>query len=236
MWKGYEGKYFKGKDFYDWGTDNDISKVCDEFQEEYEFIEEMLRNKKRSSNKYIKMIYLYLYTITDECLSKVYKAICIYSETYINSKKVRASYEEISKIDNKTDLIDLFIDGVLDKELTGVNSKIKEINKLLKNFYEFSIDKKDLTELDIFNIKRNSLVHSGGKVNKITLNSFERCNIDMYKIDDLIQYTDKEIEILMKLISNLLWYMYNNIVKFYHHGFKKSIDDEIKQLDKDLEI
>lgn len=234
MWEGHEGKYFKGKDFYDWGTDNDILKVCHEFQEEYNFIEEILRNENKKSDKYIKMMYLYLYTIADECFAKVYKAICIYSETYINSKKIRASYEEISKIENKTDLIDLFIDGVLNSELTGVNLKIREINKLLKEFYEFAIDKRVLIELEIFNIKRNALVHNGGKVNRRILNSLQRFNINYYNIDELIRYTEEEVESAMKLLSDLLWYMHNNIVEFYEQGFKKGINEEIKQINKEL--
>lgn len=33
MWQGYEGKYFEGRDFYDWGIDIDIEKIVMQFQQ-----------------------------------------------------------------------------------------------------------------------------------------------------------------------------------------------------------
>ena len=36
MWNGYEGKYFEGRDFYDWGLDLDLQEIHGKFKNEIE--------------------------------------------------------------------------------------------------------------------------------------------------------------------------------------------------------
>ncbi|MBS4840166.1 MULTISPECIES: hypothetical protein [Clostridium] len=243
----YEGKYFNGKDFYDWGTDNDILKVSERFNNESFLLEMMLENKpeifdeeeykelkgffdnrcidlnKKCKDKYIKMIYLNLYIEAEECFAEIYKAICIYNPKFIEMKKVRTSYKEIIEITNNTDMSDLFIDGILENELSGLSSKIREINKLCNNFYGFTINKKDIELLDKFNIERNILVHSNGSVNNKSIKGLLKLGIGKVEIGDSIEYTEKNILDLIGCIRDLIHHLFDEISHFY--GNKINLDE-----------
>lgn len=39
MWEGYEGKYFKGRDFYDWGIDYELQEIIQKFNNDVDTIE-----------------------------------------------------------------------------------------------------------------------------------------------------------------------------------------------------
>ena len=134
-------KYFDRDDFYDWGTDHDIAKAHDWLCQEISTLSIMIESKPQLINeieeyndlfkpinfnmdeKYSKMVYLNFYIIVDECLNRIYKAICMYKNEIINEKSVKIDFIDIINKDDKDDLAELFIDNILDQNINNISKK-----------------------------------------------------------------------------------------------------------------
>lgn len=230
-------KYFDRDDFYDWGTDHDIMKSYEWLNSEIYTFTMMLRNKPKleietdedlqsyidehieklnfnMEEKFLKMIYLNFYIVADECLGRIYKAICMYNSDAINKGKVRVKFDDIINSEDKNDITELFVDNILDQNLTGISSKLQEINKMCKNYFEFEIDEKFIEKANIFRIERNLLVHSNGLINKRAIKDLSKIYPNL-KEGDMIEYTSDKIEKLLELFGTHIWELYNNIRDFY---------------------
>ncbi|GKZ02634.1 hypothetical protein ANS017_13220 [Paraclostridium bifermentans] len=230
-------KYFDRDDFYDWGTDHDIMKAYEWLGSESRIFDAMLRNKpklevevdevfKSMMDEYVekinfnmeerllKMIYLNFYIVADECLGRIYKAICMYNSSVVATNKIRLEYKDAINCEDKNDITELFVDNILDQALTGITSKLKEINKICKNSYEFEIDKEFIDKVEVFRVERNLLVHSNGIVNKKNIKELMKIHPNT-KIGDEVEYTSEKIEELLKLFDIHIWNLYEKIRDFY---------------------
>lgn len=230
-------KYFDRDDFYDWGTDHDIMKSYEWLNSEIYTFTMMLRNKPKleietdeglqsyidehieklnfnMEEKFLKMIYLNFYIVADECLGRIYKSICMYNRDIIRSGKVKVEFDDVINSEDKNDIMELFVDNILDQNLTGISSKLKEINKICKKYYEFEINKIFIEESNIFRIERNLLVHSNGLVNKRALKDLSKIYPNL-KIGDKIEYTLDKIDKLLDLFSSNIWELYERVSNFY---------------------
>ncbi|MGL6108173.1 hypothetical protein [Romboutsia sp.] len=248
--KDKKRKYFDRDDFYDWGTDHDIMKAYEWLGSESRIFDAMLRNKpklevevdevfKSMMDKYVekvnfnmeekllKMIYLNFYIVADECLGRIYKAVCMYNSSVVANNKIRLEYEDAINCEDKNDITELFVDNILDQSLTGITSKLKEINKICKRYYEFEIDKEFIDEANIFRIERNLLVHFNGIVNKRAVNDFGKIYPNI-KIEDEVEYTSEKIEKLLKLFDIHIWNLYEKIRDFYDPSsdYDELLDEE----------
>ncbi|RDY26805.1 hypothetical protein CHL78_012095 [Romboutsia weinsteinii] len=253
-------KYFDRDDFYDWGTDHDIMKASEWLGSEIHIFTMMLKNKPKleieSNNdyktyleerieklnfnmeeKFLRMIYLNFYIVVDECLGRVYKTICMYNSSVVANSKIRLEFEDAINCEDKNDITELFVDNILDQALTGISSKLKEINKICKTHYEFEIDKKFIDEANTFRIERNLLVHFNGVVNKRAIKDLSKIYPDI-KIGDEIEYTSDKIENLLELFGVHIWNLYENIrdfydpSKYYNELLKEYEDEEDEEDDK----
>lgn len=244
-------KYFDRDDFYDWGTDHDIMKAYDWLNQEIYIFTMMLRNKPKleigtyedlrtfidehieelnfnMEEKFLKMVYLNFYIVADECLSRIYKAICMYNSDVISKGKVRVEFEDVINGEDKNDIIELFVDNILDQNLTGISSKLQEINKICKNYFEFEIDKKFIEEANLFRIERNLLVHSNGLVNKRAIKDLSKIYPNL-KEGDMIEYTVDKIENLLDLFGVQIWNLYEKVSDFYDPSkYYEEILDELE--------
>lgn len=231
-------KYFDRDDFYDWGTDVDIEKAYDWVNQEIYVFTMMLRNQPKlemdmnedlrtfidehieklnfnMEERFLKMIYLNFYIVVDECLGRIYKAFCMYNSDVVNKGKVRIEFDDVVNTEDKNDITELFVDSILDQSLTGISSKLKEINKICKKYYEFEIDSSFIKEADVFRIERNLLVHSNGLVNKKALKDLSKVHANL-RIGDTIEYTSQKIEKLLDLFGSNIWDLYKSISDFYY--------------------
>ena len=185
-------------------------------------------------DKYSKMIYLNFYIVVDECLNKIYKAICMYKKELINEKSARVDFADIINGDNENDLAELFIDNILDQSINNISKKIKEINRICSENFKFKIDKDFIKGLDIFRIERNLLVHSNGIVNKRVMKELSKiCGDLQIQIGDEIEYSYEKIEDLLDLLSCGVEVFYYNIHNCYNPNDcreLKSHKDLIKEI------
>lgn len=246
-------KYFDRDDFYDWGTDHDIMKASEWLGSEINLFTMMLRNKPRleieidkelksfiddhidtlnfnMEEKFLKMIYLNFYIVADECLGRIYKAICMYNRDVINRGKVKVEFDDVFNSEDKNDIMELFVDNILDQNLTGISSKLKEINKICKKYYEFEIDKTFIEEVNIFRIERNLLVHSNGLVNKKALKDLSKIYPNL-KIGDKVEYTLDKIDKLLDLFGSNIWKLYEMVCDFYDPS--KYYEEMLAELDNE---
>lgn len=105
------------------------------------------------------MCFINMYTIIDEYLSEVSRAIAIYYERFIENVRIRTSYSELQAINNDTDLRDFFIKSALieDKNYTGATNKLTKIIR----FFDAKQEKLR-AQLALYQIERNSIVHNKG--------------------------------------------------------------------------
>ena len=245
-------KYFDRDDFYDWGTDHDIMKayewLCDEIctlrimiekkpylvNEDKEFNSLFKTINFNMNEKYSKMVYLNFYIVVDECLNRIYKAICMYKNEIINEKSARIDFIDIINKDNEDDLAELFIDNILDQNINNISKKIEEINKICNKFYEFKIDKNFIEELDIFRIERNLLVHSNGVVNKRAIKKLSKA-YEGLQVGDKIEYSYEKIERLLEIVScgfEILYYQVHNFYNPNNQIEPKSYKDLIREIEE----
>lgn len=246
-------KYFDRDDFYDWGTDVDIGKAHEWLDNEILTLGIMIGSKPQLGNeeeeeeldeffeeinfniddKYSKMIYLNFYIIVDECLNKIFKAICMYKNEFINEKSVKVDFIDIVNREDKDDLAELFIDNILDQNINNISKKIEEISKICNKYFKFKIDKDFIDELDVFRIERNLLVHSNGIVNKRVLNRLSKVYKEL-EIGDEIEYSYEKTERLLEVVSCGIEIIYSQVHNFYYPENQievKSYKDLIKDID-----
>lgn len=246
-------KYFDRDDFYDWGTDHDIMKASEWLGSEINTFRYMLKNKPKleieidkelesfmngyieelnfnMEEKFLKMIYLNFYIVADECLGRIYKAICMYNSNVISRGKAKVEFDDVINSEDKNDIMELFVDNILDQNLTGISSKLKEINKICKKYYEFEINKIFIEEANIFRIERNLLVHSNGLVNKKALKDLSKIYPNL-KIGDKIEYTLDKIDKLLDLFDSNIWELYERVRDFYDPS--KYYEEMLAELEND---
>lgn len=80
------------------------------------------------------MIYFNLDIVADECLDRIYKSICMYNREVVNKGKVRIEFDDVMNSKDKNDITELFVENILDQTLIGISFKLKEINKICKNY------------------------------------------------------------------------------------------------------
>lgn len=247
-------KYFDRDDFYDWGTDVDIEKayywldneiltlgimidsksqlINEDDEELDEFLKEINFN---IDNKYSKMIYLNFYIVVDECLNRIYKAICMYKNEFINKKSVKVDFIDIVNRKDRDDLAELFIDNILDQNINNISKKIREISRICKEYFGFEIDKNFISELDVFRIERNLLVHSNGIVNKRVVDTLSK-GYNGLKIGDEIEYSYEKTKRLLEIVSCGIEIIYYQVQNFYYPNKQielKSYKDSIKEVEEE---
>lgn len=239
---------------YDYEVDKEIGDIYDSLCDEIRTFNTMLRITPKTPNlsgeessdidelirdinfnieeKYLKMLYTNFYTITDEYLGKIYKTICMYDSNLINKKEVRVEFNEVINKENECELLEIFIDNIIDQKLGNISLKISEINKICKEHFGFKLNRTFIDELEIFRLERNSLVHFGGKVHKKNFNVLSNVYPDI-KINDSIIYTSEKVETLLDLVNCEIEKFYCQIYNFYNPDNKievKSFKDVLEEI------
>lgn len=298
----YEGKFFEGRDFYDWGLDYEIIKIKDMyhadinllrfyrenfFQEsrigtinfkeltpiQKEIIEIILSNatledlenilhshkddlidkypwitkiivleeklEERDSffetiiaNEYMKQLHIHnkmcfvnTYTLLDEFLAELIKALGMYVENFLSEVNIRINYKQLLKIENDTDLKEYFIDSAMisDKNFSGVVNKVRYVLKHLNATSEF----KWLDDIKLLNEKRNCLIHNKGYLNKKAIKNIGEELVDKLKLSEnmKVQLDNKEVDAYVDLTEKIINYFSVKTLNTYFDNIVTDLDE-----------
>lgn len=171
-----------------------------------------------------RMSFINLYTIVDEFLVEVIRAIGVYYSRFVRNYKVRVNYDDISGITNDTDLRDYIIQTALveDKNLSGATNKLNAI-------YRFFEKKNDdiRASLALFQIERNSFIHNQGIYSDRDLSKIQQNLIENYHItlNGKIRLTNDRINDVIKLIENIFVDLQWKVDEFFGFGLGTALSE-----------
>lgn len=160
------------------------------------------------------MCLINMYTIIDEFLSEVARAIGVYHSRFVDKVRIRTSYSELREINNDTDMRDYVVKTALleDKNFTGVINKFTQIIK----FFDKRND--DLrSKLALYQIERNGLIHNKGFYKDDDLNKIQDNLKEKYEIvaGKPIKISNERLDECIGLAEEISRFIWNLCSSFY---------------------
>ncbi|AZK45194.1 hypothetical protein [Paenibacillus lentus] len=289
----YKGKFFKGRDFYEWGIDHEVIKLKDKFLTDInllkfyrsnfsqdtkvgtinlkdltpiqnEIIEIYLSNaslddldnilhshKEDLINKYPwitkivelekrleerdsfietliadqfmkqlhihnKMCLINTYTLLDEYLTELIKALGMYLSEFLSKVNIKVNYKQLLEFENDTDLKEFFIDSAMlsDKNLSGAVNKVNYLLKHLNAKDEF----KWLKDIILLNEERNCIIHNKGYFNKKAIKNIGEEIVHQLKLSEnmKVQLDNKKVDSYIDITDEIIDFFSAKIMKNYY--------------------
>ncbi|MCY8410628.1 hypothetical protein MOD78_02450 [Bacillus haynesii] len=226
--------------------DKILSKHRDDLKEEFPWLNEVESLEKDLENdgyfvhtiiasEYLKqlhihntMCFLNIYTILDEYLSDLIKAVGMYHNDFLTGIGVRISYKQLTTFENDTDLREFFIDSAMisDKNLSGAFNKLKFVLKYLK-----ANNEKYLDDIKLFNEERNCVVHNGSLYNKKSIKNLGEKLIDELNITigGKVTLNNEKIDSCILLTEDIIEFLTNKILKDFSDFEPLNLEDDSLQ-------
>lgn len=191
------------------------------------FMETILaREYIKYMNIHNNMCFINLYTIIDEYLSDLIKALGMYCSNFFDDVEIKISYNKLEDFDSKVDLKEHFIDTAMfsDKNLSGVVSKIKFLLKHINLSKEF----KKLDSVKLLSEERNCIIHNKGLFNKkaiknIGIDYAERFNITEHS---KVIMNSKKMDDYIVIIEYIVDFFTSKIEEKYFNYIEIDLDNE----------